>query len=917
MIFKRWFAPKWQHADAAIRQQALVDLSADNAEHKQILHELAFNDSSETVRRLALHQLNDFALWWQASKQDSAERLKHYAEQQVITALLDGSLAPAVKKQFVHECQRQSVLEQLVQQEQDAELSYQLLCRLDKIELTSAALLNDVLLPRHKQQLLAQISEPKLLEKLAKQLNAELSAQALTQLQHLQLQQQKPGQLRKQLTLLLAKLNALRERTPLAQLPAQLQQLDAQWQPLLAEFASFAAIESEQLQQKYQQLHSKLQQWLAPKLAEFAEQHAAEQQQQAAEQRYQLLKSALSDLRQQVQQLLLQHELSLTEPLTAELVSLRPQLDDSVLSASQQQTLLSAWLQLEQQLGVLPDLAEKMAQATQLLTSWQQVELPQAQAQLQEAKQHNQQRLQQWRELTRKLPLALPESLQQAFDELNNRWQQQLFQLEQAAKRQAQQCRSKLAEFQRLHAAGRFNVLFGLFKGISEQYQQLTEPEQQQLAKDYQQAQSQLAELTELQQYIATPRKQQLLAQMQQLQAEPLSGEDQAAAAEASARAKQVKLARQNWQSLGKADPELDQQLDAAFNQACEAAFEPCRAIFARQDAERAANVLEREQILQHLAELEQAALTDAKVLESRFQQLLSQWKGAGAVDRTHYQALQQRFKVLEQDIRQQLKALQQQVAQRKQQLIDEVQQALNLTDAQQQARVIKQCQQQWKTLGFAGKHQEQQLWTAFRALCDGFFSELKQQQQAQQASEQSAISAFNARFAELRQQLPALASVAEVELVLAKLAELPVAPNAECHQQVGQLQQQLQQRLNAQREAGQQQQARQALQQLFSQLEALAPVENWPQPYREHLSLQPALNRQQLTLALEMQSGVAVTAEDAPARQQVQLLLLSQKHNDGITPEPVLLFKQWLAHGAVTQAELPLLQRVKQLMLP
>lgn len=75
MIFKRFFKPKWQHPDAAVRQLAIAELNSNDQAQKSVLHELAFNDGAEAVRKAALLKLNDFSLWWQASKQDSAERL--------------------------------------------------------------------------------------------------------------------------------------------------------------------------------------------------------------------------------------------------------------------------------------------------------------------------------------------------------------------------------------------------------------------------------------------------------------------------------------------------------------------------------------------------------------------------------------------------------------------------------------------------------------------------------------------------------------------------------------------------------------------------------------------------------------------------------------------------------------------------
>ena len=134
MIFKRWFAPKWQHKDAAVRQQAIAGLSVD-AQHKEILHELAFNDGHEAVRRAALEKLNEFSLWWQASKQDSAERLKQYAETQLVQMILDNRISVHLKRQFIEECHRSSILEKLALTEADADIRFSLIMRLKKTDL--------------------------------------------------------------------------------------------------------------------------------------------------------------------------------------------------------------------------------------------------------------------------------------------------------------------------------------------------------------------------------------------------------------------------------------------------------------------------------------------------------------------------------------------------------------------------------------------------------------------------------------------------------------------------------------------------------------------------------------------------------------------------------------------------------------
>ena len=318
MIFKRFFKPKWQHNDAAVRQQAIAQLDQQNQEHKSILHELAFNDGAEAVRKAALLKLNDFSLWWQASKHDSAERLQQLAEQTLIEQLLQNKVEAKLKLQFIAQCNRSSILEQLAQTETDAGIKFSLLQRLNKAELNYKALQEPVLQLAQKRQLLAGLTDEKVLEKLARQLDGELQTEVLQKLQALHEQKQKPPQLRKQLTLLLAKLNALRERTALEQIPAQLEEYQAQWLQLEPELECLAQ-EAQEFRTKYEKIISQLQQWLAPKLAQLNEIQAQQQRETKQRAAYQALQQQVDALKQGLQQALLNADISAAQQLESHL----------------------------------------------------------------------------------------------------------------------------------------------------------------------------------------------------------------------------------------------------------------------------------------------------------------------------------------------------------------------------------------------------------------------------------------------------------------------------------------------------------------------------------------------------------------------------------------------------------------------
>lgn len=902
MIFKRWFKPKWQHADAAIRLQAIQTLQATDSEHKNILHELAFNDGAEAVRKAALHQLNDFALWWQASKHDPAERLKQYAEQQLVSQLLEGKVETTLKQKFVSQCNRSSVLEQLAIKDSDPQLRFSLLQRLEKAELIQQSLLDTAFPDSYKRKLLEQITDEKQLEKLSKLLNAELAAELEQRLASLAEQKLKPVKLRKELTLLLAKLNALRERQQLAEIPQLQQQLATQWQHLSADLACLPQEEAENIQAKYAQLTARLTSWLAPKLAELAEERAAAELKAQQNANYQRLQQAIAQVAQQLAAQTPQGEAEYSV-LEAAINALLAELAGTVLSDEQRANLQAALAKLQQQCQKLPQIVATLAALKQLLDEFSVQGLPQSPEQLNAAEQQFNAFLHSWRAQTKQLGIAVPEALSAQFAQIKQQWQDAISVLKQQQQKGLKQLRSKCAEFKRLHAAGRYKVLFGLYKGISEDYQQLALVAQNQLEKEFNEVSALHAELESLQQYIATPRKQALLTEMQQLAAAEVT--------DAKARAEQVKLARSNWNSLGRAEPSQEEKLNQAFDQACEMAFEPCRQIFAQLDAERALHVQQRQQLLSELSALQEADL-EVKALEQAYRQLSQRWREAGAVNRRDYQLLQQEYQQLSSAIREKITAGQQLHAAAKMTVIAEAKAALALEDSAQTASILKDLQLRWKTLGFAGRKQDQTLWLEFRALCDTFFAKRNEDYKLQQQAEQQAWHEASEGLLKLAAQLAKADTQAAVNAVQAQLRELTLPDSSTARQQYQQLLQQVEQ----QQQKLRQQHERNELQALFTALASgELKAEQWPAAYRDALAMNtPALSRPELTVALELISGKHSGQTSAAEKQQVQLALLSLKHNAGQQLTPEQLLQQWLAHGAVAEQEQPLLKRVAAL---
>lgn len=896
MIFKRFFKPKWQHKDATIRQAAINDLNVATAVHKTILHELAFNDGSEAVRRAALTKLNDFSLWWQASKHENSERLQLLSEQRLIDMLLHNQVDTKLKQTFITQCNRSSILEQLAVAETDPIIKFNLLQRLNKLELYTQALQDEILTLEHKQQLLSFINDDKTLERLHKRLTGELQQAVAEKLQHLEQQKQLPITLRKQLTLFLSKYNALRDRYSVAELSGQIEQYQQEWQMLAKDLDCLGA-EAEVFSDKYHKIQHQLQLWLAPRLAELAKEQAAKAAADAKAALLASLTQRLTNLEQQLQAALLTIDLSTAQRLEQQLIEIAVELQTAQAPA----VLTNRATKLQQQLENLPALVEQLTQLTQIVADWAALPLVTDTAAVMALEPKLQQWQQQWRTISKKMAIAVPESLAEAKSQLQQQWQQLVRQANTETDKTLRQCRSKVAQFKRLYQAGKFNVLFGLSKGIEQDFSQLSAQQQALLSKDLEYVREKIAELGDWQEYIATPRKQALLAEVQQLP-------EQVADNDIHQRAEQVKQARATWNSLGKAAAELEPELNAAFDLACERAFAACRVYFANLDQQRAEHILQRQAIIQQAEQVDLTAV-ELKPLEQLLTNLRQAWQQSGAVDKAQYQALYQQYQAAIKPIRQQINSLQQQVAEQKQQLIEQVKNALTLDQPQVTATILKESQQKWKTLGSAARKQDQALWQEFRQLCDGFFNSRAEQYQQQQLAEQADKEAMQQQLEQYTAQLQAAETTAAVEEVISLLNQTD-NPHA-----VKGLIQKAQFKLQQIRQ--QQQQAEfNAMFDLLSSAELEAT--DLPAPYRDSFNKQQEqqFSREELTLALEILADKPSPEALKNQRQQVQLVLMSEKHNQGHSLEVQDLLHRWLQFGQVKDNEQALLARVKAIFI-
>jgi len=328
-------------------------------------------------------------------------------------------------------------------------------------------------------------------------------------------------------------------------------------------------------------------------------------------------------------------------------------------------------------------------------------------------------------------------------------------------------------------------------------------------------------------------------------------------------------------------------------------------------DAQRAEHVIQRQQIIDAAQQLQHDTL-DAKVLDKQLQQLKHAWQQAGAVDKQQFSELNQQFNQAIQPLREQLSAAQQQVAEAKQQVIAKARAALQQPEPNLTAKILKECQQQWKTLGSAARKQDQQLWLEFRAVCDGFFSTRAELLEQQKQAEQAELQQFTTQLSQLSEQVQQAHEPAQFNALMQQLYALQPQSAAAQHAVRRALDS-----VTLRLQQWQQLQQQREFTQLFELLaDSNVTAEQLPVAFRDSFAKaqEQQFNRAQLTLALEIVCEVQSPQSEQAARQQVQLLLLSDKHNQGNVLDKHSLLLRWLQFGALAANEMTLLARVKVL---
>ncbi|MFV0479359.1 MAG: DUF349 domain-containing protein [Anaerorhabdus sp.] len=141
---------------------------------------------------------------------------------------------------------------------------------------------------------------------------------------------------------------------------------------------------------------------------------------------------------------------------------------------------------------------------------------------------------------------------------------------------------------------------------------------------------------------------------------------------------------------------------------------------------------------------VKEALIEDAKKLVSSddwnatskvFQEMMAQWKKVGSAGREHedklwkeFNEVRQQFYERREEYNQHMKSVESENASKKKGMIKQAQEILERAEySKEDTAAMKDLGSQWKEIGFAGKDNENKVWTNFRALMDQYFDNLKE----------------------------------------------------------------------------------------------------------------------------------------------------------------------------------------------
>jgi len=968
MIFSRIFAPSHQSPKPEKRMQAIESLSPEKAQEKTILHELAFNDEDANVSLAALEKLNSFVLWLKMSQIAKQSRVKKAAEKKVNAALLgegDVTLSRQEIFSFLTETANADLVVQLVPQMlkkeptllQDDALANALIEKVAKPSFTQFVFLEGAS-PQLQTQLVNAHSDVSDLQKLAKKVSDDaLVTKINARIDAIKEAAKRPVELKKQLTLGLSKYQALLDKSDVETIDEKRNELESELTGLFAQIDLLTSEERADYEEKRARIGEQLERYLSRIRPAWEEKQQASQRANTKA----LCEQQLTHAKEQVAWL---YNNRLCEATLADVATVNEsvrgveatleqlaRLDDesatdkritqikhSVDELNEQLDRFSMQQQYGQKLLIklqsLEDIAAKIVSASDSESGkdTRDVSVEEASASTENLSQVNggdalqsssvvalkaefDEARQAYKALSREID-AIPKALSKRFNAATSSVNAKERAQKSKENEQVKHIRKHISVIDNLIAQGKFRVAISKFAKLQESYAALPGSAKKYVEKRFEKTAGDVSRLEGWQDYLAAPRKPALVEE-----AKALASAD---AENIKQRSEAIKYLRKQWLSLTPSSSTSEESSDDAllqqqFDDALEKAFEPCRAHYAKLDAQRAAAREQRMSIIATVKAMD-INMPEAELVKV-FDRVSKQWHAAGQVEREIYEQLKQEWKAVSSPIQAKVNKWQSDNQAQKRALVTQACQLATVEDVAGAADKAQQLQSQWKQIGHAGKREESKLWAEFKAANDTVFERLKAERKVQN-------NAFNALVDSLLKQVEAVDINSDdvtfsqsISDVRAQLTDLPKAQRTKVDKKIDSLESK-----RAAQAKNAQSQARLARAQALISLLQLSVGEGsgdeqslaetlgkrWSSVLGQSTGNKTTQHdRRWLTVALEVATGMPSPDADASIRSSVQLQMMTSKLEQGEAATAPDILADWLSYDSISEEDNHLLQRV------
>ncbi|MCW8092085.1 DUF349 domain-containing protein [Alteromonas sp. ASW11-130] len=728
MIFKRFFSSSHKSNSPQKRIESIAKLEPTNSQDKQVLHELAFNDEDKNVSLAALEKLASFALWQKMAQIARDPYVKREAQRFVNETILGHNNYPLSNKErtaYLLESANNELRSQFLTlnpHQQSDDVTLKLLEKLNNASFT-LKFINQYASSTLQQNWLKTADDKKILQKLKNKTTDPKFAEIISQrLDELKTEEEKPVQLIQQATFVLSKLQALADSGDYEKITKKSRLLKEEFNELSKGFSLLPADKKLEIETKFDRINNKVETVLERLFPEWERAQFKLEQ----ERRMTSLARLTRDLNELTDALLTVDDAEL-QSTVQEVDSKRNQLYQEVQQAEAfspdfpQKGFIAAADRATDTVANLKTLRSEVNRIRDIVNESE--ALFHSKETTFEVKSQKQQELKAaWLKSSKSLP-TMPNDLADRWQEISKRWKKQIDDNESKQIDLTKTCHQQMSAIENLISKGKFNAAIAKFSKLEANFASLSSSKQTSLTYKFEKVRESVERLEGWKDYLATPRRPELIEQVKRLLSEPVGSIKE--------RAEKVKYLRKQWQSLGALSSKSELALE--FDELIEQAFSPCRKHYQEQEERREKTKRTRQALIDEAASLD--VETDIESLASQYEKLTASWHKEDRLDSDTWRKMKRQWSDAIKSTSQRVNEWYQENQRRKQKLIEQVKTQLDEEDVQTAVEFAKQAQAKWKTLGYAGKKEENRLWRSFRAANDEIFARLKDSER--QAKEQ------------------------------------------------------------------------------------------------------------------------------------------------------------------------------------